>query len=281
MLKIPEKVVYTKNSAYHLILVCEEGFIRSLRLGENSTGSDQSRIDVLNLDKYLLEYTRMVFAGLLLNPAPRRMLIIGLGGGVIPRMMHGYFPKARIDVVEIDQEIVKVARNFFFFQPDERMRVHVADGRMFVQQQAAREPAPAYDMVILDAFNAEYVPFHLVTREFLQLVAAILHPNGVVVANIFATSHIFNEEINTFRAVYGRCHVFSGKNETNTIAVSPGPDVPDLQPDTAMRRAHLLQEEHGFSFNLNTVARQFESGFRPRKAEQILTDADGPTHASY
>ena len=267
-----ERLIYSKDSVYNLITVYEEGLARTLRLGEGSAARKQSSIDVKNLNRHLLEYTRLAFASLLLNENPRRVLITGLGGGVIPREMHGHFPEALIDVVEIDLEVVNVARRFFFFQPDERLRVHVSDGRVFVRRQAARKPQPAYDLIILDAFNNEYIPFHMATQEFLQEVAAILHPKGVVAANAFRRNQLFDAQVKTFRAVYGRCYAFFGRQVSNAMLVSPGPDVSDLELDLGIERANLLQTRHEFSFNMKTVARQLKPRFRPKRNAQVLTD---------
>jgi spermidine synthase len=271
-----ERLIYSKDSLYNRILVYEEGFVRTLRLGVGPSARKQSSIDLKDLNRHLLEYTQLAFAGLLLNNNPRKVLIIGLGGGVIPREMHGYFPEAEIDVVEIDSEVVEVAKKFFFFQPDERLRVYVSDGRVFVRRQAAKNPRPAYDMVILDAFNSGYIPFHMTTREFFQEVAAILHPKGAVVANVFRKNQLLDAQLQTFRAVYGRSYVFLGRHTTNAIVVCPGADVPDLKPDVALERANLLQRRHEFSFNLNTVARQFKPRFRPKRSAQVLTDDHTP-----
>jgi len=273
-----ERLIYSKDSPYNRILVYEEGFVRTLRLGAGSSARKQSSIDIKDLKRLLLEYTRLAFAGLLLNKNPRKLLIIGLGGGVIPREMHGYFPEAEIDVAEIDLEVVEVAKRFFFFQPDERLRVYVSDGRVFVRRQAAMKPRPAYDMVILDAFNNEYIPSHMATREFLQQVAAILHPKGVVVANVFRGNQLFDPQLQTFLAVYGLCYVFFGRYATNAMLVSPGPDLSDLELDVALERADLLQRRYEFSFNLNTVARQFQPRFRPKPGAQVLTDDHTPVN---
>jgi spermidine synthase len=271
-------LIYSKNSRYNRILVYEEGSVRTLRLGEGAHARKQSSIDTKDLGRHLLEYTQLTFAGLLLRGNPRKVLIIGLGGGVIPREMHGYFPEARIDVVEIDVEVVEAAKEFFLFRPDERLRVYVSDGRDFVCRQAVKRPRPAYDMVILDAFDNEYIPAHMATREFLQQAAAILDPKGVVVANAFTRNRLFHDQFQTFRAVYGRCYVFFGEHVTNAILVSPGLEVPDLELEGAIERAHLLQRERGFGFDLCNLARQFEPRFRPKRSARVLTDPQEPVN---
>ena len=88
--------------------------------------------------------------------------------------MHHYFPTADINVVEIDPEISQVAAQFFNFRVDDKLKVHIDDGRMFIREQLRLNPIPKYDIIILDAFNGDYIPFHLMTKEFLEEVKGIL-----------------------------------------------------------------------------------------------------------
>ena len=76
----------------------------------------------------------MSFAGLLLNDRPNSILVIGLGGGSIPLTFADLFPDARIDVVEIDEAVVSVAEEFFFFEETANMTVYVDDGRPFIKR---------------------------------------------------------------------------------------------------------------------------------------------------
>ena len=84
-----------------------------------------------------------------------------------------------MDVVEIDGEVVDVARRFFAFPDDPRVHVHVEDGRRFLQ--ATRE---RYDLIMLDAFYSDSVPAHLTTREFVALARDHLAPAGALVSNV-------------------------------------------------------------------------------------------------
>ena len=267
------KLLYEKESPFHHILVYEEGFIRTLRFGYDSDAGKQSRIDLRDLKTHLLEYTRLAFAGLLLNETPQRILIIGIGGGIIPRAMRDYFPDIEIDVVEIDPDVLDVAKMFFFFKSDKDLRVHLCDGRSFVRQEARKNPAGKYDMIILDAYDEEYIPVHMVTREFLEHVAAILDPKGVVVANMLNDHRLFSPGFKTFRAVHGRCYVFMGRKTNNAILLSPGSEVPEFTTEMAVERAELLQKRHPFTFNMNVIARQYRPHFRPKPWAKILTDA--------
>ena len=64
---------------------------------------NQTCLDVNEPEKLVFSYTRMSFAGLLVNPEPERILVAGLGGGSIPMTLTDLFPDAQIDIVEIDQ----------------------------------------------------------------------------------------------------------------------------------------------------------------------------------
>ena len=143
---------------------------------------------------------------------------------------------------------------------------------MLLSRFILKNPAEKYDLIILDAYDEENIPDHMATREFLEHVAAILDPKGVVVANRLSDHRLFNPGVKTFRAVFGRCYVFMGKNTNNAILLSPGPELPDLTPEIAVEQAALLQERHLFTFSMKAIARQFRPRFRPSPWSRILTD---------
>lgn len=267
-----EKLIYEKQSLYHDIKVYESGTIRTLRLGDEPDAGKQSRIDISDLDLHLLEYTQIIFAGLLVNPEPERVLIIGMGGGVIPRTLRNHYPDCRIDVVDIDPDVVETAQKYFYFTPDANTRVNISDGRLFVVRQIEENPEHKYDMIILDAFNMDSIPLHLVTREFLMQVRSILDSKGVVVANILSYTTLFSSEVMTYRNVFDNCSLFPGKEAKNTIIVSAGSDVPSLDFENVLMRAEQLQRKHRFSFSIKAVARRFRPGCNSGGRAAILTD---------
>jgi spermidine synthase len=154
-------LIHKKNSLYHRISVYRSGSVVTLQFGKQPAVPMQSQVNLRNLREHMLEYTMLAFCGLLYKPEPERLLVLGLGGGVIPREMRHYFPELEIDVAEIDPEILPIATEFFRFREDDKLKVHIDDGRMFVKKQLGRSPAVKYDIVILDAFNGDYIPFHL------------------------------------------------------------------------------------------------------------------------
>ncbi|MFC1739385.1 spermidine synthase [Planctomycetota bacterium] len=272
------QLIYKKNSLYHRIFVYQQGPVVSLRFGKQAGVQVQSQVNLNNLRHHMLEYTTLSFCGLLYTPEPEKMLVLGLGGGVIPREMHHYLPELEIDVAEIDPEIPVIAKRFFGFHENDNLKVHIADGRMFIKKQLQQEPVPKYDIVILDAFNSDYIPFHLMTKEFLDQVKGVLAEDGVVIANVFYSNRLFDAEIKTFLAVFGRCQVFAGVHSTNAMLAAPGPNTPTLTLKEASERAKMLQRKYNLALNMLTVAKRLRPNMHPVSNAKVLTDDRAPVN---
>ncbi len=180
-------------------------------------------------------YSTMLHLPFVLNRDIRSVLIIGGGGGVVPMIFREHYSERgiRIDAVEIDPEVVRVAREFFGLVEDEHLRVHVQDGRMFVHNTDDR-----YDLIILDAYTAGgRIPFHLTTREFIADCADRLTDDGLLLMNVISAldgprSKLFRAEYKTFGQVFGadRVYVFprQGRRELrdrtqNVMLIATGP----------------------------------------------------------
>ncbi len=273
------RLIYHKNSLYHGIFVYQQGPVVTLRFTSERFGTPiQSQVNLDNLREHMCEYTKLSFCGLFYKPEPKRVLVLGLGGGVIPKEMHHYFPDANVDVAEIDPEISKIAEQFFNFHQDDKLKVHIADGRMFIKEQSRLDPVPKYDLIILDAFNSDYIPFHLMTREFLEEVKRVLADDGVVVANVFYNNRLFDAETVTFLDVFVRCQAFFGVDSTNTMLVALGPDAPMLTINQALSRAETLQHKHRFEFNILKVAQRLHPNLSPDSSAKVLTDDRAPVN---
>jgi len=270
-------LVCRKNSLYTSIFVYQDESVVTLRFGLRRSVAIQSQMDTANPRQHLLEYTQLAFAGLLYNAEPNSVLVLGQGGGVIPMDFHHYFPAASIDVVEIDGEIPAIAEAYFGFKADERMKVHVEDGRMFIKKRLLRSPEGTYDYIVLDAFNGDYIPFHLMTKEFLQEVKRMLSDKGVVVANVFSPNRLFDAELKTFMEVFGDCQVFLGQTSANAILTATKGHGPLTRKEAAERAAEL-QRNHGFEFDLTTVAQRLNRDVKPDARAKVLTDDRAPVN---
>jgi spermidine synthase len=117
------------------------------------------------------------FAGL--SRAPGRIAILGTAGGTTARAYARYFPRTRIDAVEIDGELFELAERWFGLRDRPELSRYAEDARPFLRRTEAR-----YDAIFLDAYRQPYIPFHLASREFFTLVGDRLRPGGVVVVNV-------------------------------------------------------------------------------------------------
>ena len=206
-------VLYERDTLYNHVMVTQYGFLRYLRF-DNSM---QSAIDVNNPLHMVFRYTSFLHLGVVVHPQPERVLFIGLGGGSAPlKFLHDYPSLKAVDAVEIDPEVVKVARTYFALLEDPRLRVVTQDGRLFIQQTAEKiacgHSAP-YDLVVIDAYSASTIPYHLTTWEFLQSVRQVLAPDGAVISNIIGAltgpnSGLFRAMTRTFGAVFPQRYIF-------------------------------------------------------------------------
>jgi len=236
------RVVYTKRSLYRNILVSDEGdrMCLAFRLRTGEVNSLQSCMLKADHDKLVFDYSQAVMAGLLSAPAPKRILVIGLGGGSIPRVLAKLYPKSTLEIVEIDQAVVQVAADWFDFRPAGNVKIHVKDGRQFVKQAGVF--GQKWDLIVLDAFNGDYIPEHMMTREFLEECKAALTPNGTLVANTFSSSKLYASESVTYAAVFGRFvnlkhedgnRIIIGRNGAPVALAQLKSMVPSAQPRLA------------------------------------------------
>lgn len=185
------RVIYEKASVYHGIIVTEDRCYRWLHF-------DRSRQGGMLLNNPLespLRYPDYFLLAWLFNPGIKKVLVVGLGSGSLPKRLISDFPGVQVDSVELDPAVVDVAKRFFQLRDDPRHKIFVQDGRQYIKKTDA-----TYDLIIMDAYFAEGVPFHLVTREFFQQVKMRLAPGGIVAANIVGFLGGPNGKL--FKAIY-------------------------------------------------------------------------------
>ncbi len=190
------------RSLYRNVRVIEGGGIRCITFGRR--GNMQTCIDPKQPKKMVLDYTKALMTAFYMRPEPQRVLVVGLGGGVLPLAIQQAFPGAHVDVVEIDPAVARSAVVHFGFAENNKLSLSVQDGRVFVRKQ--RRKGMKYDVVLLDAFEQSNVPDHMTTKEFLQELRDILTNDGVIAANSFQGTPLVPFENATYQAVFGTIH---------------------------------------------------------------------------
>lgn len=228
-----QKLLHSERSLYREVLVYETAGQRCMCFTRNCRIGRQSCMDMRHPDRIALNYPKLMLASLYIKPQPRSILIIGLGGGTLPRALVKALPDVAIDVVEIDPAVVSVAKQYFGFTTSDRVRVIEMDGRVYVKR-AIREQR-RYDLIMLDAFDHEYIPEHLLTREFLREVKTLLAPDAVLAANTFSSSRLYDHESVTYAAVFG---TFFNLKQDNRVILATNATAPTRQQLVANSRIH-------------------------------------------
>jgi spermidine synthase len=226
------RVIHSETSLYQNIIVMQDESLRCMQFTVRKDQRNQSCIDLSAPKRLVFPYTRMMLASLLLDPSPTNVLIVGLGGGTLPKTLAALYPNARIDVVELDPAVVAVAKAYFDFVPTTNMRLFEQDARVWVKRAASA--ATRYDLIMLDAFNGDYIPEHLMTREYLQETRQLLTEDGVLASNTFAISRLYHNESVTYESVFGAFYNLRSADTSNRVIIARRGRLPDAD---ALERA--------------------------------------------
>jgi spermidine synthase len=200
-------IVYEKETAYHRLRVVDQGLRRLLFCDQLTQGFAPVRPG-LELDE---NYTDGLVLGLALAEEPRSVVVIGLGAGMTQTVLSAHAPEIATTTIEIDPEVVDVAKRFFAFTPDDNDRVIVGDGRRELDDQVA-----STDVILVDAYFSDSIPFHLVTEEFDALCKRRMTSKGAVALNFTGDlsgkgNAFFWAAVKTLQKVFPRVYIFSSE----------------------------------------------------------------------
>lgn len=240
------------------VYVSEKFGVRSLHIGSDTV---QSAMRIARPHDLELSYTRSMMAFLLFNPAPGSVLMVGLGGGSVAKYLHHHLPETRVRVLEIDPQVVAVARQCFHVPADGgRFEIITGDGAEYMSRRDV-----AADVIMVDGYDAEAHVEELATREFYGHCRARLASGGVLVVNLWGGDRQFNEVLKRIEGEFREGTLcLPARKPGNVIAFAfrdaPGPMAwTDLE-----RRAGVLEARYGLEFTsfvsgLRTMNR-FDSG---------------------
>lgn len=265
------KIIHQEESKYQNLYITRKGSVITLRAGSLLVKS--SAMDLSSPNRLVIEYTRMMMLGTGYVDTPRSMLVLGLGGGTMTKYLRSYFPKARIVSIEFDEAVVSLAREHFGFEPDENMELAVMDGRRYLSKTDQ-----TYDIVFLDAFHGDYIPFHLMTREFLSLVRSRLAPGGVVVSNTWQGQKLSQRETATYQAVFGNFDNYLGVRSSNRVIIA-GREGRTLDRRELLARMSESQQRLGYrEIDLVQLFNTHYQGSPAPSLAEALTDDFAPVN---
>lgn len=216
------RLEHEEVSDFSRIRIRRDGDIRAMSfVRDNGQEAVQSRIDLSAPHTLASPYARSMFASYLYQPTPRRVLIVGLGGGAMVRFLTHHEPDLRIDAIEIDPAVVRLAGDYFGVRSGGNVRVHTADAVLFVESTSDR-----YDLILMDAFlrpsdatDATGVPAGLKTQAFLGRLKQVLAPGGVVAFNINAHDRMA-DDIAAVEAVFGPVAIYGAPPSLNKVVIA-------------------------------------------------------------
>jgi len=262
------QTLYEGDSIYHHITIRQDGGERCMIFGRQRD-LRQTCIDLAKPDTAVFEYSAMMFAGFLFRPDAKKVCLIGLGGGYIPTVFRKHLPKVRLQTVEVDPHVEKLAKQYFSFTVPIGQTLAIDDGRQFLKK--SREH---YDQIWLDAFNSDYIPAHMTTKEFLQLAKSRLNEGGIIIQNLFCGNRLYDAQIATFQTVFAKVFVFEGQKSGSCIIVAS--DRPAYEPAELRKQAEKWGGKLG---RIDLIAESAKCrSSRILKNAPILTDDFNPAN---
>ena len=235
-------VRHRSQSAHNQITVEDKGGYRMLRFN----GSMETRLLIANPLLGHFEYTDYFQMPLLWNPKPKRVLVMGLGGGSTQRAFQHYFPTVHVDTVELDPTVAKVAKEWFGVKENKTHKIHISDGRGYLRRNKERK----YDAIMMDAYSSNtygsFIPYHLATKEFFQLASEDLTVNGVLAYNVIGTYNEWRADIvgsmyRTMKTVFPHVYHFPAADSRNIVLLGVKAKTGGLTSATLRARVDLLR----------------------------------------
>ncbi|MGB5751853.1 MAG: fused MFS/spermidine synthase, partial [Thermoanaerobaculia bacterium] len=267
--ELPSGMLHFEVSPYQTLRVSESS-------GHRFLYGDRTLYSSMRLEDQMpaLAYQRYAAGSLLLNPEIKSLLSIGMGSGGVGSYLRTALPDLDIDFVEIDPAVVRVARQFFFFQDDPQTRAHVDDARQFLRRSEKR-----WDYIHTDAYIGLSIPFHLTTVEFFDEVKRHLTPDGIVGINVATTldapfpQAILHTLANRFSTVFA----FAVRSSSNVYIMATDSSV-TMPKEEMIRVGGELDQRFDLEPSLALIAAsRLDIAFDPTQAV-ILSDRFAPAN---
>ena len=209
-------LVYEKETLYSHLDVIDSGNIRTLYLD----GNIHSQMYKDKPEELVNTYTKYFHLGFLFNPNAKDVLFVGGGGFSGPKNFLSMYSDVRIDVLEIDPDVISAACDYFSLPVDNdgsRLTIYNDDARNFLSKTEKK-----YDLIILDAFSKNYVPFHLMTLEYFQLLDKKLTSDGIIISNNIGSmtgdrSDIVRAIYKTISQIFPTVYVFPTEHNSGNL----------------------------------------------------------------
>lgn len=204
----------------------------------------QSEMNIEDPDQLVFSYTRAMMSFLLFEPSPKRIAMIGLGGGSLAKYCYRYLPRAEISVVEINPDVIALRNEFAIPADDARFDVVLGDGAVFV-----KESNDLFDVLMVDGFDTSGLPDALCSQQFYDDCFASLTGNGIMVANLWSSSGLHGALASRIETSFaGRMVVVNADDSPNKIVLAFKNSELSLSPARIKQYVNELTQSHPLNF---------------------------------
>ena len=222
--------------------VSERNGVRTLHIGSDTV---QSAMRLACPNDLELSYTRSMMAFLLFMLLPKHVLLIGLGGGSLAKFIYHRLPHVRVKAVEVNPQVLTIARNYFHVPADEpRFEIVVGDGAEYI----ARADVAA-DVVIVDGYDSDAHAEELASPGFYEACRDRLNPGGMLVVNLWGGDKLFTTLLRRIESTFPAGTLCLPAERPGNVIVfafrdKPGP----LEWSALAVRAKALEDELELEF---------------------------------
>ena len=262
----------SKESLYNNIYVYEQPPYVSMTFGHNRKIYTESVYNTRDDRDLPVAYTRFMTASLMYAKDVHSILEIGFGGGRTSWYLHKFLPNVSVTSVELDPTVVQLARKYFGIKEEPNFQVATRDGRLFLSESKER-----YDLILIDAYRGPFVPFHLLTKEFYQIVKDHLAEGGVVAQNVEPSTMLFDAAVKTISVVFPQLDFYRADGNIVTVAY----DGPERKPEDLASLARDRDKAYGLRYSLIEMLSerrriQIDGGNVIDASAKVLTDDFAP-----
>lgn len=177
-----EKILYKTQDEHGVIQVTEHNLVRTLYFGKDKK---QSSMFMPEPSVLVLSYAQAMAAALMFVNEPKRILIVGLGGGSLVQFLLKFYPECEIHVVELRESVINVAQEYFLLPENSgRLTIIHEDAVSYVKSLMNRQNE-SYDIILIDAFD-QWGPAEInQDMEFILNCQSLLSKNGVLSFNLW------------------------------------------------------------------------------------------------
>jgi spermidine synthase len=237
------RLLESRESLYNNIYVFEKPPEVALTFGHNKKFYAESIFNTRDDRDLPVAYTRVMTVGLMYAREMHSILEIGSGGGRTAWYLHRFLPGVRVTSVELDPVVVELSRKYFGIKDEPNFAPETRDGRLFLAQSKDK-----YDIILLDAYRGPFVPFHLLTKEFYEIVKDHLAEGGVVVQNVDPTTMLFDSAMKTIGAVFPQIEIYKSDDDDNIVTVAY--DGAERKPEDLAAVAGERDKTYGLRYSL-------------------------------